>query len=113
VLHSGWVSPTSCLLDFYGTGEDNGDRGTDSPGGRLPNRTNGAPTSTPPKVFTGRMPFLPPNQPRQSTEGNRSDRIFGNIVYKSFKSRLSVNDCGFGSPACVSALTPLVESSGR
>jgi len=27
--------------------------------------------STPPrKVFTGRMPFLPPNQQRQSTEGS-------------------------------------------
>jgi len=25
--------------------------------------------STPPLVFTGRMPFLPPNQQRQSTEG--------------------------------------------
>jgi len=25
--------------------------------------------SQPPKVFTGRMPFLPPNQQRQSTEG--------------------------------------------
>jgi len=28
--------------------------------------------STPPlKFFTGRMPFLPPNQQRQSTEGNK------------------------------------------
>jgi len=26
-------------------------------------------TNTPPLVFTGRMPFLPPNQQRQSTEG--------------------------------------------
>ena len=26
-------------------------------------------TSTPPRVFTGRMPFLPPNQQCQSTEG--------------------------------------------
>jgi len=32
--------------------------------------------STPPlKFFTGRMPFLPPNQQRQSTEGNNSERI--------------------------------------
>ena len=30
-------------------------------------------TSTPPlKFFTGRMPFLPPNQQRQSTEGIQS-----------------------------------------
>ena len=26
-------------------------------------------SSTPPLFFTGRMPFLPPNQQRQSTEG--------------------------------------------
>jgi len=35
-------------MDFYGAGEDNGGRGTDSPGGLHPNRTNGAPH---PKVF--------------------------------------------------------------
>jgi len=28
-----------------------------------------APPPKPPKVFTGRMPFMPPNQQRQSTEG--------------------------------------------
>jgi len=28
------------------------------------------PTSTIPHIFTGRMPFLPPNQQRESTEGN-------------------------------------------
>jgi len=26
--------------------------------------------STPPLIFTGRMPFLPPNQQHQSTEGS-------------------------------------------
>jgi len=36
-------------MDFYGAGK--GGRGTDSPGGRHPNRTNGAPTPTTPKVF--------------------------------------------------------------
>jgi len=30
--------------------------------------------STPPLSFTGRMPFLPPNQQRQSTEGNSVDK---------------------------------------
>jgi len=31
---------------------------------------------TPPlKLFTGRMPFLPPNQQRQSTEGNSTEAI--------------------------------------
>ena len=32
--------------------------------------------STPPlSFFTGRMPFLPPSQQRQSTEGNTADSI--------------------------------------
>jgi len=30
------------------------------------------PKTTPPRFFTGRMPFLPPNQQRQSTEGTNS-----------------------------------------
>ena len=54
---------------FVEQGKIMGGRGTDSPGGRHPNRTNSAPTPTTPKFFTGRMPFLPPNQQRQSTEG--------------------------------------------
>jgi len=59
------------LLNFCGAGEYNGGRGTDSLGGRHHNRTNGAPLPPqPPKVFfTGQMPFLPPNQQRQSSEG--------------------------------------------
>jgi len=33
-------------------------------------------TSTPPlKIFTGRMPFLPPNQQRQSTEGIKIESV--------------------------------------
>jgi len=41
----------------------------DSPGGHNPNQTNGTPNpTTPPRFFTGWMPFLPPNQQRQSTE---------------------------------------------
>ena len=31
--------------------------------------------NTPPLVFTGRMPFLPPNQQRQSTEGTRKNIV--------------------------------------
>jgi len=51
------------LWIFYGAGKDNGGRGTDSPGGRHPNQTNGAPTpTTSPRFCTRRMPFLPPNQ---------------------------------------------------
>jgi len=59
-------------LDYYGAGKVNGGRGTDRPGWHHPNWAYGAPTpTTPPKFFTGRMPFLPPNQQRQSTEGNK------------------------------------------
>ena len=32
--------------------------------------------STPPLDFTGRLPFLPPNQLRQSTEGMATDSLF-------------------------------------
>jgi len=72
-------------LDFYGAGEDNGGRGTDSPKGRHPNRTNGAPTpTTPPRFFTGRMPFLPPNQQRQSTEGTVNPGLNSNLNPKKF-----------------------------
>jgi len=34
--------------------------------------------STPPLFFTGRMPFLPPNQQRQSTEGSRV--LFNSVI---------------------------------
>jgi len=34
-------------------------------------QTDNHASATPLKVFTGRMPFLPPNQQRQSTEGMR------------------------------------------
>jgi len=47
--------------------------------------------STPPlSFFTGRMPFLPPNQQRQSTEG-------------SFSQLMSVNDIGIN---CYITVTP-------
>jgi len=40
--------------------------------------------STPPLCFfTRRMPFLPPNQQRQSTEGNNTKKIF-------FKTAISI-----------------------
>jgi len=43
---------------------------TDQPAGRHSIRTNQYPPPTILPFFTGRMPFLPPNQQRQSTEGN-------------------------------------------
>jgi len=38
--------------------------------GATPSRLTSAHLHHPPCFFTGRMPFLPPNQQRQSTEGN-------------------------------------------
>jgi len=53
-------------LDFYGAGEDDGGRGTDSPGGCHPNWTNGASTPTTlPKVFY-RLDALFATQPTAS-----------------------------------------------
>ena len=43
---------------------------TDHPAGRHSIRTNQCPPPQSPHSFTGRMPFLPPNQQCQSTEGN-------------------------------------------
>ena len=41
--------------------------------------------STPPlKFFTGRMPFLPPNQQRQSTEGTKGTRLAVVCYYLSW-----------------------------
>jgi len=41
-------------------------------------------TSTPPlSFFTGRMPFLPPNQQRQSTEGNTSCKYI-QLLFSAF-----------------------------
>jgi len=37
----------------------------------------------PPRFFTGRMPFLPPNQQCQSTEGIESADLFQNLVHAS------------------------------
>jgi len=37
-------------------------------------QTDNHASTSPLKFFTGRMPFLPPNQQRQSTEGNRRDQ---------------------------------------
>jgi len=40
-------------------------------------------TITPPlKFFTGRMPFLPPNQQHQSTEGISTEGSNNNNIYK-------------------------------
>jgi len=60
---------TSGLYGARGQGEINRGRHTHHPAGRHSIRANQCPPPPSP-IFTGRMPFLPPNQQCQSTEGN-------------------------------------------
>jgi len=53
--------------------------------------------STPPlKFFTGRMPFLPPNQQRQSTEGKKRLYTYSN----GFLSRYNASTLCFCTALC-------------
>ena len=54
---------------FMVQGKINRGRNTDHPAGRHSVWTNQCPPPPSPHFFTGRMPFLPPNQQCQSTEG--------------------------------------------
>jgi len=65
----GWAGARRELLDFMVQGKINRGRHTDHPAGRHSVRTNQC-QPPPSPFFTGRMPFLPPNQQCQSTEGN-------------------------------------------
>ena len=48
--------------------------------------------STPPLCFfTGRMPFLPPNQQRQSTEGKFKYKFYKNLKLVKFAFAVYVN----------------------
>ena len=60
------------LLDFCGAGEDNGDRRTDSQGGRHPIRTNGTPTPiTPPgKIIEAEAQTVPVDATPTETNGD-------------------------------------------
>jgi len=64
----GWAG-TRKLLDFMVQARINRGRHIDHPAGRHSIQTNQCPRPPSP-IFTGRMPFLPPNQQCQSTEGN-------------------------------------------
>jgi len=55
---------------LYGAGEINTGIHTDHPAGRHSIRTNPCPPPPSPCFFMGQMPFPPPNQQRQSTEGS-------------------------------------------
>jgi len=57
---------------------------------------------TPPlKFFTGRMLFLPPNQQRQSTEGNCVSQLFNNFLLR-FRWGFTRGLCCRGLPVCPS-----------
>ena len=65
----GWDGARRELLDFMVQWKINRGRHIDHPAGRHSIRTNQCPPPPSPHIFTGRMPFLPPNQLHQSTEG--------------------------------------------
>jgi len=71
----GWAGARRELLDFMVQRKIYRGRHTDHPAGRHSIRTNQCPPPPSPHFFTGRMPFLPPNQQCQSTEGNWCIRI--------------------------------------
>ena len=61
-------------------GKINRGRHTDLPPGRHSIRTNQCLPPPSPNFFTGRMPFLPPNQQRQSTEVSKGKIHTGNAT---------------------------------
>jgi len=67
------VSRCQKLLDFMVQGKINRGRHTDHPAWRHSIQTNQCPGHIHhlPHIFTGWMPFLPPNQQYQSTEGKQ------------------------------------------
>jgi len=65
----GWAGARRELLDFMVQAKINRGRHTDHLAGRHSIQTNQCRPPPSPHIFTGRMPFLPPNQQRQSTEG--------------------------------------------
>jgi len=67
VLRSGWVLPTPVFWIFMEQGKI---MEAEVPTVRVGTTPTGlTPPPSPQGFFTGRMPFLPPNQQHQSTEG--------------------------------------------
>jgi len=71
----GWDSARRELLDFMVQGKINRSRHTENPAGHHSIRINQCPPPPSSIFFTGRMPFRPPNQPCQSTEGKITIQI--------------------------------------
>ena len=68
----GWAGARTKLLDFMVQGKINRGKHTDHLDGRHSMRTKQCPPPPSP-IFTGWMPFLPPNQQCQSTEGKSTE----------------------------------------
>ena len=66
----GWAGARSKHLDFMVQVKINRGRHTDHPAGHHSIQTNQCPLPPSPHCFTGRMPFLLPNQQCQSMEGS-------------------------------------------
>ena len=82
-----WKKSASGL---YGAREDNSGRHTDHPAGRHCIWTSQRPPPSSPH-FTGGMPFLPPSQPCQSTEGTGNGKLIfteNKITSKEKKSSI-------------------------
>jgi len=69
--HLGEPVPEENFWTLWCKGRFNTDRHTDHPARRHSIQTNQCPPPASPHIFRGRMSFLPPNQQRQSTEGNQ------------------------------------------
>ena len=81
----GWAGARRELLDFMVQGKINRGRHNDHLAGRHSIRTNQCPRPPSPIFFSGRMPFLPPKQQCQSTEGNA--KLWQWSPIKSYSSR--------------------------
>jgi len=93
-----WVSRCQGeRLDFMVQGKINRERQTDHLGGRHSVRTKQCPPPSSPMFFTGRMPFLPPNQQCQRTEGNMPLLLRGN---KSGNLKIPNRSLSWRSLAC-------------
>ena len=65
-------------------------------------------TAPPLSFFTGRMPFLPPNQQRQSTEGNDDgNHSTGKLCHCAVQRRSAVNWSSVGTVSSPATLTYL------
>jgi len=104
-----WAGARRELLDFIVQGKINRRRHTDHPAGHHSIRTNQCQPPPSAHIFTGRMPFLPPNQQCQSTEGIKALKACQTSEWKLkhwsqpwkmthwFTGRLSIEGAWFSS----------------